>query len=277
MGTSTRNLGDGGPAAEAGLRGPQGTIVFDRDGNLYLADTLNHSVRKVDARTGTISTVAGVGQSPGFSADGGPATAAALAYPEALALDAQGNLYILDTGNHRIRKVNLAAGMIDSVEGIGDGGYAPETIQGDFTSIAVDAPGNLFIGQTFPGVYSGKVRRVDAVSHVLTTVAGGGYSIEENIPATAAFMIPDGIVVDDAGNLFIIDRINYSIRRVDAVTQKVVTVAGGGGRYAFSGDNGPALQAALFFPNGIALDGAGNLFIADKDNGRIRAVRGPFR
>lgn len=280
VGTSTSDLGDGGPASEAGLSGPQGAIVFDRDGNLYLADTFHYRVRRVDARTKIITTVAGNGVptvlNGGSLGDGGPATAASLNEPSALALDTQGNLYILDEGNHRIRKVNLAAGTIDSVKGIGNGGAAPETILGYFTSIAIDASGDLLIGQVMDGPYGGRVLRVDAVSHMITTVAGGGSSNEENIPAIAALMNAGGIVVDNAGNLFIIDRILDSIRRVDAITHKIVTVAGSGDRDIFSGDNGPALRAALSYPLGIALDGAGNLFIAEAGNGRIRAVRGPF-
>jgi sugar lactone lactonase YvrE len=138
--------------------------------------------------------------------------------------------------------------------------------------IAIDGAGNLFIAD----LENNRVRRVDAASQIITTVAGGGSSTEQNILATAASIYPIGVVIDNAGNLFILDY-PVSVRRVDAATRKIVTIAGVGAEWVvFAGDNGPALQAVFNYPRGIALDSSGNLFIADTGNHRIRAVRGPF-
>lgn len=234
-------------------------------------------MRKLDARTQIITTIAGTGDA-GFSGDGGRATAATMNHPSHVAIDAARNiLYISDRENFRIRKVTLADGIISTIagggspaQGIGDGGLAREATLSGFTSVAVDAAGNLIIADH----WNSRVRRVDAASQIITTVAGGGNSGEDNILATDARLEPMSVAVDNSGNMFILDYPS-AIRKVNATTGKIVKIAGGE-KDVLSADNGPALQAAFNYPRGIALDGSGNLYIADSGNNRIRAVRGPI-
>ena len=271
----SRDLRDNGPATEAWLRSPGG-VALDGAGNLFIADTDNHRIRKVDS-AGGISTVAGTGER-GFGGDGGPAVNAQLSAPSGVALDGAGNLFIADTDNHRIRKVD-ATGTITTVAGSGlpafggdgrDGGPATAARLSAPSGVAVDGAGNLFIAESF---YN-RIRKVDSAG-VITTVAGtgeffGGFSGDGG-PATAARLrSPGGVALDGAGNLFIADSGNNRIRKVDA-TGTITTIAGTG-EYGFSGDGGPAIQAALNYPSGVALDGAGNVYIADTYNHRIRKV-----
>jgi trimeric autotransporter adhesin len=266
--------GDGGPATSASLNFPEGVAV-DAQGNLFIADTFNSRIRRVDAATGIITTVAGNGQS-GYSGDGGPATSASLAAPTGLALDAQGNMFIADNLNNRIRRVDVATGTITTVAGNGQPGYSGDG--GPATSaslaapggVALDAQGNLFIADAG----NARVRRVDAATGTITTVAGNGQPGDggDGGPATSAhFIQPEGVVVDAQGNLFIADSGSGRIRRVDAMTGIITTVAGNGSG-GFSGDGGPATSAALSDPAGVALDAQDNLFIADSGNGRVRRV-----
>jgi sugar lactone lactonase YvrE len=263
-------IGDGGPATSASLNGPLGVAV-DASGNLFITDRLNHRVRRVDAATGIITTVAGDGGS-GFSGDGGPATSASLSFPEGVAVDASGNLFIADAGNSRIGRVDAATGIITTVAGVGAGGFSgdggPATSASLFfpEGVAVDALGNLFIADTS----NNRVRRVDAATGIITTVAGDGASgfSGDGGPATSASLnSPRGVAVDASGNLFIADFSNDRVRRVDAVTGTITTVAGG-----VFGDGGPATGASLNRPFEVAADGSGNLLIADFSNNRVRRV-----
>ena len=274
-GTGERGFsGDGGPAVDAGLNGPRGVAV-DGAGNLFIADEGSRRIRKVDA-AGTITTIAGTGEFV-FSGDGGPAIQAALNLPSGVAVDGAGNLFIADTGNHRIRKVD-ASGVISTVAGIsfgfgGDGGPAVDARLSDPSDVAVDGAGNLYIADRF----NNRIRKVDA-SGVISTVAGsGGFGFGsfgfggDGGPATAARLNrPSGVAVDGAGNLFIADDDNNRIRKVDAAG--IITTVAGTGESGFSGDGGPAVDAGLNGPSGVAVDGAGNLFIADGYNSRIRKV-----
>ncbi len=259
--------GDGGPATSAYLSLPTGVAV-DGAGNLYIADTWNHRIRRVD-RSGTITTVAGTGEDGG-SGDGGPAVQAQMRFPEGVAVDAAGILYIADIGNHRIRRVDTR-GVITTVAGTGargysgDGGTATSAYLSLPTGVAVDGAGNLYIADSDNQC----IRRVDTQG-VIVTVAGTGsrgYSGDGGSATGASLDSPTGVAVDGAGNLYIADSNNDRIRRVDA-RRTIITVAGGG----YSGDNGPAIQAQLDNPFGVAVDGAGNLYIADKKNDRIRRV-----
>jgi uncharacterized protein (TIGR03437 family) len=264
--------GDNGPATSAQLYDPTG-IALDGAGNLYIADTWNNRIRKVS--NGVITTVAGSGIE-GFSGDNGPATSAQLYLPYGIAVDAAGNLYIADTGDNRVRKVSN--GVITTVAGSGptglhNGGYGGDN--GPATSaqlydpqgVAVDTAGNLYIADS----YNGRIRKVS--NGVITTVAGGGvcsYScpIGDNIPATSALLSePSGVAVDSAGNLYIAD--GYRIRKV---SNGVITTVAGNGTQGYSGDNGPATSAQLYVAQGVAADLAGNLYIADTLNDRIRKV-----
>ena len=259
--------GDGGPATAAQLDTPQGVAV-DGAGNLYIADGGNNRIRKVDS-AGAISTVAGGGP----IGDGGAAVAAQLYYPNGVAPDGAGNLYIADSFNHRIRKVD-AAGVISTVAGDGtrgyggDGGAAVAAQLFAPRGVALDGAGNLYIADNA----NNRIRKVDAAG-VITTVAGDGTrgSGGDGGPATAAQLSsPRGVALDGAGNLYIADRSNHRIRKVDAAGA-ITTVAGDGTR-GFGGDGGPATAAQLSWPNGVALDGSGNLYIADGGNHRIRKV-----
>jgi sugar lactone lactonase YvrE len=273
-GTGTRALsGDNGPATAAQLDRPSG-LTFDSAGNLFIADSSNHVLRKIDARTRIITTYAGTG-TRGFSGDNGPASEARLAEPRDLAFDSVGNLFIADFGNHRIRRIDARTQIITTYGGTGSGGFSGDdslatTAQLNAPAgIAFDATGDLFIAD----LSNNRVRRIDARTKLITTYAGGGASDSgDNGPATAAQLAaPAGLAFDSAGNLFIADSLHHRIRRVDAQT-KIITTSAGNGTGGFSGDNGPAAAAQLSLPHGLAFDSAGNLFIADSGNDRTRRI-----
>ena len=265
--------GDGGAATSATLSLPEG-VALDGSGNLYIADEGNHRVRKVDT-SGNISTVAGTGIS-GFSSDGGAATSARLSFPRGVALDGSGNLYIADSGNNRIRKVDATTGNISTVAGTGtagsggDGGMATSATLNQPYGVALDGVGNLYIAEYF----GNRIRRVDATTGNISTVAGTGapgFGGDSGAATSATLRIPQGIALDSSGNLYIADTFNHRIRKVDAATGVISTVAGTG-TVGFGGDGGAATSARLSFPRGVALDGSGNLYIADGANHRIRKV-----
>ena len=263
--------GDGDSATAAALFRPSGVAV-DAAGNLFIADSQNKRIRKVDQATGIITTVAGTGEAD-FSGDGGPATQAALSFPLGVIVDAAGNLLIADSLNTRVRKVDLATGIITTVAGGGEGGDGPATEASltNVTDLALDSAGNLFI----PDVQSDRVVRVDAVTGIITTVAGAGDDAPniDGIPAAEAFLHrPRDVAVDTADNLFILEGSGARrVRKVDAVTGIITTVAGAKD-VGFSGDGGLATEAVFNFPERIAVDGVGNLYIADSLNDRIRKV-----
>ena len=270
-GTGERGYsGDGGPPTSAQLRSPQGVAV-DGLGNLYVADYLNHRVRRVDA-AGVITTVAGTDER-GYSGDGGPATSAQLGAPRGVAVDGSGNLYIADYGNGRVRKVD-AAGVITTVAGTGqrgysgDGGPAASAQLGLLRGVAVDGSGNLYIADA----RNHRVRKVDATG-AINTVAGTGerrYGGDGGPATSAQLGRPQGVAVDSSGNLYIAANYNRRVRRVDAAG--VINTVAGTGQWGHSGDGGPATSAQLRSPHGVAVDGLGNLYIADTYSSCVRRV-----
>jgi sugar lactone lactonase YvrE len=270
--------GDNGPAIAANLDSPAG-LALDAAGNLYIADSHNHRIRKVSAAAGTISTIAGTGTA-GFSGDSGPATMAQLDLPTALTLDSAGNIYVADTNNHRVRRVDAATGVITTVAGDGDEAFAGDNGQATSASIdspnglALDAAGNLYVADT----HNGRVRKVSAATGVISTVAGAGFAGGNVLAfngdggaATAAGMaLPRGLTMDAAGNLYVADSANHRIRRISA-TGTITTVAGQGTE-AFAGDGAPAVTASLDTPHSVAISPAGLLTLADTDNQRIRQL-----
>ncbi len=266
--------GDGGPADQARLRRPAG-VAADGVGNLFIADSLNHRIRRVNP-AGTITTVAGSGRDGfnggGFGGDGGPADQSQLDSPSGVAVDGAGNLFIADSLNHRIRRVD-PAGTITTVAGTGeegssgDGGPADQARLDSPSGVAVDSAGNLFI---VDGNY--RIRRVDPTGIIITSAGGRGFGFSgDGGPADQARLaFPSGVAVDATGNLFIADAGNDRIRRVDPLGT-ITTVAGTQER-GFGGDGGPPDQARLAFPSGVAVDGAGNLYIADWGNAVIRVL-----
>jgi len=262
--------GDGGSALLGQFREPR-TLAVDDWGNVYVADTYNHRIRKVDT-SGVMTTVAGTG-SPGSSFDGGPATAAKLETPHSVALDAAGNLYIADSPNQRIRKVG-PDGIITTVAGTGatgysgDGGPATAAKLNYPKGVEIGADGLLYIADSL----NNRIRRVDA-SGIITTVAGtgaGGFSGDGG-PATAAKLNrPRNIVFDASGVLWIADDLNNRVRRVGV--DGVITTYAGTGAAGYSGDGGPATAARFDQVRDLALDAAGNLYVADELNSRIRRI-----
>lgn len=268
--------GDGGPAVGASLKFPYGVCV-DGAGNLYIADGYNHCIRKVNT-AGNITTIAGNGGA-GFAGDGGAAVNALLHNPQGICIDGTGNLYIADFQNSRIRKIDAVTGIITTIGGTGattssgDGGPAVNAGIPYPVSVCVDAAGNIYESEVNSSNTS-RVRKISAGTGIINTVAGTstyGYSGDGG-PATMANLFdPAGICVDAAGNLYIDEYDDSRIRKVDAATGIITTIAGTGVN-GFSGDNGPALSASFDSPVGICIDAAGNLFVTDNQNQRVRKI-----
>jgi len=244
-------------------------VTVDSIGNLYVADS--QRIRKVDS-AGIITTVAGTGVA-GFSGDGGPAISAQFNMPIGIIIDSTGNLFIADYVNQRIRKVD-SAGIITTVAGTGvagfsgDGGPATSAQLYSPTGLAIDGIGNLFICEQ----ENHRVRKVDSAG-VITTVVGtgdAGFSGDGGSATSAQVNYPVSVVFDRIGNLYIADQGGQRIRKVDNVG--IITTIAGTGDPGFSGDGGPATSAQLQLPGDVAFDSAGNLFIADYLNNRIRRV-----
>jgi uncharacterized protein (TIGR03437 family) len=256
-------VGDNGPAITARLNGPS-RVAVDSSGNLYIADTGNSRIRKVS--NGVITTVAGSAS----VGDNGPATSSQLYYPEAVALDSSGNLYIADYHHSRIRKVTN--GVITTIAGTGTAGFAGDNgpaISARLNNplgIAVDSAGVIYVGDTG----NNRVRKI--VNGTITTVAGTGAAGfgGDNGPATSARLYnPYGVTVDSAGSIYIADIFNHRVRKV---TNGVITTVAGNGTAGFSGDNGPATNAQLNEPEAVALDSAGGMYIVEFSNNCVRKV-----
>ncbi|NDD63272.1 MAG: hypothetical protein EBZ36_04740, partial [Acidobacteria bacterium] len=265
--------GDGGPAAAAKVSRPM-RMAFDQAGTLFFADADNNMVRSV-APDGTITTIAGNGES-GFGGDGGPARKAALSFPLAVAVDRNGNLYICDNVNSRIRKVNIATGIITTIAGngtnrsTGDGGLALDAGLNNPQSIDVDAAGNIYIAESG----SHRIRRITVSDGRIESVVGtgaAGYGGDGGPANQAQLTTPNNIFVTSSGNLLISDSGNNRIRLVTASSGLIQTVVGNG-LPTFTGDGGPAISAAINWPTSAIYDQLGNLYVADRGNQRIRRV-----
>ena len=263
-------FGDTGQASVAAVNFPQG-IALDSSGLLYIADTYSSVIRKV-AADGTISTIAG-NATGGFKGDGAMAIKAELNQPYGVAVDTTGNIFILDLGNNRIRKVDTS-GNISTLVGNGTPGYAGDGAAstkaeiGDPLGIAVDGSGNLYIADTFNNV----IRKVDGSGNI-STIAGNhkqGYSGDGAAATSAMLSHPWGVTTDASGSIYISDTGNDVIRKVAA--NGVITTVAGTGVSGYSGDGGAATSARLQSPWGLAVDTAGNLYIADWSNHAVRKV-----
>jgi DNA-binding beta-propeller fold protein YncE len=267
--------GDGGPAGAATLHWPHGLAVDPAGAALYIADSANHRIRRVDLAAGTITTVAG-GPAAGFAGDGGPATAALLQDPKGVWVAPSGEIYIADSGNERIRRID-SSGTITTVAGTGATGFAGDggpALAAQFDgprAVAGDTAGNLYVADD----NNHRVRRIDP-SGMITTVAGtgtGGFAGDGGPAAGAQLDHPRGVAVDGRGAVFVADSMNHRIRMIDP-EGRISTVAGCG-RQGFGGDGGPATTARLFEPRGVATDTTGHLFVADTYNDRVRRVDDP--
>jgi DNA-binding beta-propeller fold protein YncE len=314
--------GDGGAAAEACLNEPK-SVALHPDGNLLIADSENHVIRKVDRTSGVITTVAGCTSRQGspltvrnnaaapaaddplsegsssvetafvqqsdlsgtvryvvnaagnnrFAGDGGPALDALLNFPTAIAVDAEGDLYIADTMNHRIRRVDARSGRITTIAGVGlprfggDGGPAVAAGLNEPAALAVQGS-RLYVADQS----NNRVRMIDLRTAVISTIAGTGtatFNGDGRHATDASLAGPSGLTIGADGRLYIADTFNGRIRAVDPVTGMIETVVGDGGEYRYQG----AMEAAspsLSRPSGIAVDADGNVFMTDSDNHLIR-------
>lgn len=259
--------GDNGPATSAMLNGPGG-IAVDLAGNLYIADCNNNRVRKV--ANGIITTVAGNGLA-GFDGDNGPAASAQLNLPLGLAVDSSNSLYIADNNNNRVRRVTN--GIITTVAGnggvglSGDGGPATAAQVSGPSAVAIDANGGLYITEVLEG---SRVRKV--ANGTITTIAGGatqGFGGDGGPATGAQLLTPQGVAVDSAANIYISDTNNQRVRKI---ANGVLTTVAGNGTRGFTGDGGMAYSAELSYPQGLAVDPVGNVYVADAGNSRVRVL-----
>jgi streptogramin lyase len=265
--------GDGGPALNAKLNEPY-EIRFDADGNMFFVEMVNNIVRRVDAKTGIISTVAGTGE-PGFSGDGGPAVQAKLKTPHSIALDRSGGLYICDIGNHRIRKVDLKTGTIDTFAGTGEKKKTP-----DGASIA-GTPLNGPRALAFDGEHSlylalregNAVYRIDLESKTLHHLAGTGKSgYSASSPARTALLSgPKGIALGPGGDIYLADTESHTIRVIRKTSGILETIVGNGQKG--DGPDGDPLECKMDRPHGVFVDASGNVYIGDSLNNRVRVFR----
>ncbi len=283
---------DGLPATQAELNFPAG-VTLDGAGNMYIADSGHNRIRKVTAATGLISTIAGNGN-PAYTGDNGPAASATLASPSGVALDGAGNLYIADNGNNAVRVIWAATGLITTIAGngtqggTGDGGPGTLATLNQPWSVALDPQGDIFIADTS----NHRIRMICAVAPGtvvngtvcpaagdITTVAGNGFTLGDgngafsgdNGPAAQAELnYPYAVGFDGKGNMYIADQFNERVRMVSP--SGTITTFAGDGNVGYTGDGGPANKAELSAPSGVAVDAAGNVYIADSQNNAIRKV-----
>ena len=265
--------GDGGPALQASLNEPY-EIRFDRAGNMFFVEMRNHIVRRVDAKTNIISTVAGNG-AEGFGGDGGSATQAQLSRPHSIALDLEGSLYIADIGNHRIRRVDLKTGRIETFGGTGERAATPDgapvagtPLDGPRT-MAFDKRGDMFLALR----EGNAVYRIDMKKSTLHHIAGTGergYTGDGGNAKSAKLSGPKGIAVG-GGGVYIADTESHTIRRIDLKRGIIETVAGDGTQH--DGPDGDPLKCGLARPHGVFVGSDDAVYIGDSENHRVRLLR----
>ncbi len=263
--------GDGGPARDAGFYHPE-HLAFDSRGDLYVCDNSNDRVRKIDMQSGIIDTVLGNGQRAS-NGDGGPASEASTLMPDAICLDVHDNLYVGEKYGFRVRKVDRETGLVYTLAGTGEPGFGEEGLPGEITrcnsveaGIYAEPDGTVFWGDC-----SGRLRRCDGPTGIVTTVLGGT-TVHDGEIATAGFLNgPGGLAVGPDGRIFIADVWNQRIRSIDPGTGEIQTVAGSGAR-AYGGDGGPAVDAHLGNPHDVSVDRAGRVVIADTRHGHVRRI-----
>jgi sugar lactone lactonase YvrE len=267
--------GDGGLAIYAGLGYPRG-VAIDTSGNIYIADTNNQVIRKVTVSTGIITTIAGNGYSD-YYGDGGPATAAAFRYPNAIALDSDSNIYIADTDNHVIRKVTISTGIITTIAGngnygyLGDGGLATDAVITNVYNIAVDSDRNIYIADTDNNL----IRKVTASTGIITTIAGNGYDLPQyqdppdDFAKNFRLTVPTGIAINSSNEIYVSENtvhVIFKLSLTDSIKKYTYTSISG------SDDAAIGSNATFHYPFGITASADGYIYIADSYNNTIRQI-----
>jgi sugar lactone lactonase YvrE len=265
--------GDGAQATATEMNQPS-SVALDGNGNIFIADVQSNRIRRVDASTGIVTTVAGNG-TRGYTGDGSQATVAELDQPWSLYLDATGNIYVADWGNSAIRKVTISSGVITTIAGNGTAGYNSDGIQA--TAAKLNHPGGVYVDNLdnifIADVDNQRVRKINTLG-VISTIAGTGISgyNGDGIQATAAKLDnPSTVALDGSGNVYIADYYNNEIRKV-TVSTGIITSIAGNGTAGYSGDGTQATAAEIHNPAGVMLDAGGNVYIADYTNNAIRKV-----
>ncbi|MEE9295517.1 MAG: hypothetical protein V3W34_11220, partial [Phycisphaerae bacterium] len=266
--------GDGGPATAAQINAPE-HVAVDSAGDVFIGDTMNHRIRKIDVGTGDISTYGGTGTAA-YSGDGGPASSAAMNEPRGLFVDGSGDLFLADSQNHVIRKIASATGVITVVAGrnrdpgFGDGGLATIAVLLEAEDVAVDAAGNLYI----VCLTQGRVRKVDVGTGIITTLIGSGTELAPADPNDdVMFLSPSGVAVDSAGNVYVADRDVSNSRIIKyAVAGPTFETFAGNGSPGNTGNGGLATAAKVNKPQGVAVDSNDDVYIVDTGGASIRKV-----
>jgi streptogramin lyase len=267
-------LGDGGPAIKASLNEPY-EVRFDKKGNLFLVERMNHIVRRVDGKTGIISTVAGNGR-PGFGGDGGLATSASLHEPHSIQLDGKGNLYICDIKNHRIRLVDVKTGIITTFAGTGDQEVTPNgasiagTPLNGPRAIDFDRSGNLWLALREGNAVYELVLKAGVFQHIAGT-GEKGFSGNGGPALRATLSGPKGLSVGPNGNIYLADTESHSIRMIDLRSNTIELIAGTGERG--DGPDGDPQACKMARPHGIFVDKDGAIFVGDSECHRVRVIR----
>lgn len=255
--------GDNDLATNAKLYQPT-AVAFDSYNNMYICDTNNHVIRKIDKNTNIITTIAGIG-SPTFSGDGATASLAGLNTPTGIAIDSSDNIYIADSANFKVRKITNTTKIISTI-------YTDTIMSRTIYGISIDISNNLYIVLYEAASFPNQVLKLDAGTYISSVIAGGGFSTAENVLATSALLLNAySCCVDKNFNIYIADQGHNKVRKITATSSKINTVAGNG-LSSFSGDFKSAILAALKKPIAVAVDSNYDLYISDRDNNRIRKV-----